>query len=83
MRGFVVVGALVGITACQHSKKYNLDDDESLSSSESSDISMVEEVYGPPIDEIDDVSPLEVVYGPPSDFIDPESVSYIDEPPER
>ena len=79
VRGLVVIGAMIGITACQHAKKYNLDDDESISSSKSSensdiseiskisdisDISVVEDVYGPPVDEI------ETVYGPPSYFDD-------------
>ena len=86
VRGLVVVGAMIGVTACQHTKKYNLDDDESISSSKSSevsdvsevsdisDISVVEEVYGPPVGEIDDMRSVETVYGPPSYFDDSERV---------
>ena len=80
VRGLVVVGAMIGVTACQHTKKYNLDNDESISSSKSSevsdvsevsdisDISVVEDVYGPPVEEIDDMRSVETVYGPPSYF---------------
>ena len=83
VRGLVVVGAMIGVTACQHTKKYNLDDDESISSSKSSevsdvsevsDISVVEDVYGPPVEEIDDMRSVETVYGPPSYFDDSERV---------
>ena len=86
VRGLAVVGAMIGVTACQHTKKYNLDDDESISSSKSSevsdvsevsdisDISVVEEVYGPPVGEIDDMRSVETVYGPPSYFDDSERV---------
>ncbi len=87
VRGLVVIGAMIGITACQHTKKYNLDDDASISSSESSEnsdisevsdiseISDVEDVYGPPIEDI------ETVYGPPSYFDEIEGKpEVIDEP---
>ncbi|MBO4721747.1 MAG: hypothetical protein J5629_02310 [Muribaculaceae bacterium] len=86
VRGLVVVGAMIGVTACQHTKKYNLDNDESISSSKSSevsdvsevsdisDISVVEDVYGPPVEEIDDMRSVETVYGPPSYFDDSERV---------
>jgi hypothetical protein len=83
VRGLVVIGALVGVTACQHSckKSHNSDADESLSStaaSEKSDVSVVEDVYGPPIEDIEEV---EVVYGPPSYFEDKEADPVIiDEP---
>ena len=87
VRGLVVIGAMIGVTACQHTKKYNLDDDSSISSSKSSEnsgisevsdiseISDVEEVYGPPVDVI------ETVYGPPSYFDEIEGKpEVIDEP---
>lgn len=84
VRGLVVIGAMIGVTACQHTKKYNLDDDESISSSEASDasdsdISVVEDVYGPPVEDIEEVSSVEVVYGPPSYFEDSERVPKIDD----
>ncbi len=77
VRGLVVVGALIGVTACHssHKKHCNSDADESLSSSESSEISVVEDVYGPPIEEV------ETVYGPPSYFDDTEvEPEIVDEP---
>lgn len=87
VRGLVVIGAMIGVTACQHTKKYNLDDDSSISSSKSSEnsgisevsdiseISDVEEVYGPPVDDI------ETVYGPPSYFDEIEGKpEIVDEP---
>lgn len=87
VRGLVVIGAMIGVTACQHTKKYNLDDDASISSSKSSEnsdisevsdiseISDVEEVYGPPVDDI------ETVYGPPSYFDEIEGKpEIVDEP---
>ena len=78
-----MVGALIGVTACQHSckKHHHSDDDESVSSSTSSDISVVEDLYGPPIDEFDDMSSVEVVYGPPSYFDEIEGKpDIVDEP---
>lgn len=82
-RGLVVAGALISVTACHHSKKpINSDASESLSSSatsEPSDVSPVEDVYGPPIEE---VSEVEVVYGPPSYFDDQEAApTIVDEQP--
>ena len=90
VRGLVVIGAMIGVTACQHTKKYNLDDDSSISNSKSSEnsgisevsdindiseISDVEEVYGPPVDDI------ETVYGPPSYFDEIEGKpEIVDEP---
>ena len=68
-RGLVVAGALIGVTACHHSKKpINSDASESLSSSATSEPS--------------DVSPVEDVYGPPSYFDDQEAApTIVDEQP--
>ena len=77
VRGLVIVGALIGVTSCHHAKKHHSSDaDESLSSSatsEVSDVSVVEDVYGPPIEDIEGISEVEVVYGPPSYFEDQEA----------
>ena len=85
VRGLVVVGALIGVTSCHHAKKHHSSDaDESLSSSatsEVSDVSVVEDVYGPPIEDIEGISEVEVVYGPPSYFEEQEAEpAIIDEP---
>ena len=85
VRGLVVVGALIGLTACQstHKKHHNThkkhyqEDESSISDdeSESSEIEVIEDVYGPPVDEV------ETVYGPPSYFDDIEGKpDLIDEP---
>lgn len=83
VRSLVALGALIGVTACLHSckKSHNRDTTERLSStsvSENSDVGVVEDVYGPPIEDIEEV---EVVYGPPSYFDEQEvSPAVIDEP---
>lgn len=84
VRGLMVVGAIIGVTACQHShkqhhkshKKHHQSEESSMSSSEdeSSDIEVIEDVYGPPSEEI------ETVYGPPVEDLEPVDPDFDDEP---
>ena len=74
VRAMVAVGSLFGISlfSCTPSQSH---DDSSASASEDkkSDVEVVEDVYGPPVEDIDDISSYETVYGPPVEDLEPES----------
>lgn len=76
VRALVVVGAMIGISSCGDNNKENSQSNESPKSDDSSDIEIVENVYGPPIE---DIGPHETVYGGPVEDLEPVSAPALDE----
>lgn len=76
VRALVVVGAMIGISSCSDNSKKNSQSNESPESDKQSDIEVVEDVYGPPIE---DIGPHETVYGGPVEDLEPVSASDVEE----